>query len=70
MNQPMSNEEKLKALLTRRAEIQRRMRPILEDLEAVVNEIEQELARIDGREPKQRFAMIQFGLDEKPNRLR
>lgn len=47
----MNNDQKIIDLLKSRAVVQRRLRSVLEDLEAVTNEIEVECARIDGREP-------------------
>ena len=54
-NQPstintMTNDEKIIALLKSRAVVQRRLRDNLDDLEAVTNEIENEIARVEGRE--------------------
>lgn len=46
----MNNDQKIIDLLKSRAVVQRRLRGILEDLEAVTNEIEVEIARVEGRE--------------------
>lgn len=46
----MNNDQKIIALLKSRAVVQRRLRDNLEDLEAVTNEIENEIARVEGRE--------------------
>ncbi len=46
----MTNDQKIIALLKPRAVVQRRLRDNLDDLEAVTNEIENEIARVEGRE--------------------
>ena len=46
----MTNDEILANLFRSRAVVQRRVRAALEDLEAVTNELETEIARIEGRE--------------------
>ena len=46
----MNNDQRIIALLKSRAVVQRRLRDVLEDLEAVTNEIENEIARVEGRE--------------------
>ena len=46
----MNNEQRIIDLLKSRAVVQRRLRDNLEDLEAVTNEIENEIARVEGRE--------------------
>ena len=46
----MNNDQKIIDLLKSRAVVQRRLRDVLEDLEAVTNEIENEIARVEGRE--------------------
>ncbi len=46
----MNNDQKILDLLKSRAVVQRRLRDNLEDLEAVTNEIENEIARVEGRE--------------------
>ena len=46
----MTNDEILANLFRSRAVVQRRVRSALEDLEAVTNELETEIARIEGRE--------------------
>ena len=46
----MNNDQKIIDLLKSRAVVQRRLRDNLEDLEAVTNEIENEIARVEGRE--------------------
>jgi DNA-directed RNA polymerase specialized sigma subunit len=46
----MTNDQKIIALLKSRAVVQRRLRDNLDDLEAVTNEIENEIARVEGRE--------------------
>ena len=46
----MTNDQKIIALLKSRAVVQRRLRDNLDDLEAVTNEIEIEIARVEGRE--------------------
>ena len=45
-----TNDEILSDLFRSRAVVQRRVRAALEDLEAVTNELETEIARIEGRE--------------------
>ena len=46
----MNNDQKIIDLLKSRAVVQRRLRDNLEDLEAVTNKIENEIARVEGRE--------------------
>lgn len=46
----MNNDQRIIDLLKSRAVVQRRLRDNLEDLEAVTNEIENEIARVEGRE--------------------
>ena len=46
----MNNDQKIIYLLKSRAVVQRRLSDNLEDLEAVTNEIENEIARVEGRE--------------------
>ncbi len=46
----MTNDQKIIDLLKSRAVVQRRLRDNLDDLEAVTNEIENEIARVEGRE--------------------
>ena len=46
----MTNDQKIIALLKSRAVVQRRLRDNLDDLEAVTKEIENEIARVEGRE--------------------
>lgn len=45
----MTNDEKIIALFESRAVVQRRLKPILEDLEAVTNELEEAIAAIENR---------------------
>ena len=46
----MNNDQRIIDLLKSRAVVQRRLRDVLEDLDAVTNEIENEIARVEGRE--------------------
>ncbi len=46
----MNNDQRIIDLLKSRAVVQRRVRAALEDLEAITNELETEIARIEGRE--------------------
>ena len=46
----MNNDHRILDLLKSRAVVQRRLRDNLEDLEAVTNEIENEIARVERRE--------------------
>lgn len=46
----MNNDQKIIDLLKSRAVVQRRLRDNLEDLEAVTNEIDNQIARVEGRE--------------------
>ena len=46
----MNNDQKIIDLLKSRAVVQRRLRDNHDDLEAVTNEIENEIARVEGRE--------------------
>ena len=54
----MNNDQRIIDLLKSRAVVQRRLRSVLEDLEAVTNEIEVECARIDGREPLRKMLVL------------
>lgn len=45
-----TNDEILANLFRSRAVVQRRVRSALEDLEAITNELETEIARVEGRE--------------------
>ena len=51
----MTNDEKIIALFKSRAVVQRRLKPILEDLEAVSNELEEAIAQIENRKPVRKF---------------
>jgi hypothetical protein len=57
-NEP--NEERIIDLLKSRAVVQRRLRGVLEDLEAVTNEIETEIAAVEGREPIRKMIDLRF----------
>ena len=59
-NQPstiktMTNDEKIIALFKSRAVVQRRLKSIIEDLEAVTNELEEAIAAIENRKPVRKF---------------
>ena len=54
----MNNDQKIIDLLKSRAVVQRRLRDNLEDLEAVTNEIEVEIARIEKREPLRKNLVV------------
>ena len=54
----MNNDQKIIDLLKSRAVVQRRLRSVLEDLEAVTNEIEVEIARIEKREPLRKILVV------------
>ena len=54
----MNNDQKIMDLLKSRAVVQRRLRSVLEDLEAVTNEIEVEIARIEKREPLRKILVV------------
>ena len=56
----MTNDQKIIALLKSRAVVQRRLRDNLEDLEAVTNEIENEIARVEGREAVRKMIDLRF----------
>ena len=51
----MTNDEKIIALFKSRAVVQRRLKPIIEDLEAVNNELEEAIAAIENRKPVRKF---------------
>jgi hypothetical protein len=55
-----SNDEILANLFRSRAVVQRRVRSALEDLEAVTNELETEIARIEGREAVRKMIDLRF----------
>ena len=55
-----SNDEILANLFRCRAVVQRRVRSALEDLEAVTNELETEIARIEGREAVRKMIDLRF----------
>lgn len=54
----MNNDQKIIDLLKSRAVVQRRLRDNLEDLEAVTNEIENEIARVEGREAVRKMLVL------------
>ncbi len=54
----MNNDQKILDLLKSRAVVQRRLRDNLEDLEAVTNEIENEIARVEGREAEKKIVVV------------
>lgn len=56
----MNNDQRIIDLLKSRAVVQRRLRDNLEDLEAVTNEIENEIARIEGREAVRKMIDLRF----------
>jgi hypothetical protein len=56
----MNNDQKIIDLLKSRAVVQRRLRSVLEDLEAVTNEIETEIAAVEGREPIRKMIDLRF----------
>jgi len=56
----MTNDEILSDLFRSRAVVQRRVRSALEDLEAVTNELETEIARIEGREAVRKMIDLRF----------
>lgn len=53
-------DARLLNLLRAKREIIARMRPDLDRLEVIANEIEQELARAQHRKPRPRFALIEI----------
>jgi len=55
-----TNDEILSDLFRSRAVVQRRVRAALEDLEAVTNELETEIARIEGREAVRKIIDLRF----------
>ena len=55
-----TNDEILSDLFRSRAVVQRRVRAALEDLEAVTNELETEIARIEGREAVRKMIDLRF----------
>ena len=55
-----SNDEILANLFRARAVVQRRVRSALEDLEAVTNELETEIARVEGREAVRKMIDLRF----------
>jgi hypothetical protein len=56
----MTNDEILANLFRSRAVVQRRVRSALEDLEAVTNELETEISRIEGREAVRKMIDLRF----------
>ena len=56
----MTNDEILANLFRSRAVVQRRVRAALEDLEAVTNELETAIARIEGREAVRKMIDLRF----------
>lgn len=54
----MNNEQKIIHLLKSRAVVQRLLRANIEDLEAVTNEIEVEIARVEGREAEKKIVVV------------
>ncbi len=55
-----TNDEILANLFRSRAVVQRRVRSALEDLEAITNELETEIARIEGREAVRKMIDLRF----------
>ena len=55
-----TNDEILSDLFRSRAVVQRRVRAALEDLEAVTNELETEIARVEGREAVRKMIDLRF----------
>ena len=55
-----TNDEILSDLFRSRAVVQRRVRSALEDLEAITNELETEIARIEGREAVRKMIDLRF----------
>jgi hypothetical protein len=55
-----TNDEILANLFRSRAVVQRRVRSALEDLEAVTNELETEIARVEGREAVRKMIDLRF----------
>ncbi len=55
-----TNDEILANLFRSRAVVQRRVRSALEDLEAITNELETEIARIEGREAVRKIVDLRF----------
>ena len=55
-----TNDEILANLFRSRAVVQRRVRSALEDLEAITNELETEIARIEGREAVRKVIDLRF----------
>ena len=56
----MNNDQRIIDLLKSRAVVQRRVRAALEDLEAITNELETEIARIEGREAVRKMIDLRF----------
>jgi hypothetical protein len=56
----MTNDEIIANLFRSRAVVQRRVRSALEDLEAITNELETEIARIEGREAVRKMIDLRF----------
>ena len=56
----MNNDQKIIDLLKSRALVQRRLRGVLDDLQAVTDEIENELARIESRKPEKKIVVVQI----------
>ncbi len=56
----MNNDQKIIDLLKSRAVVQRRLRDVLDDLQAVTNEIETELGRIESRKPEKKIVIVQI----------
>ena len=56
----MTNDEILANLFRSRAVVQRRVCAALEDLEAITNELETEIARIEGREAVRKMIDLRF----------
>lgn len=55
-----TNDEILANLFRSRAVVQRRVRSALEDLEAITNELETEIARVEGREAVRKVIDLRF----------
>ena len=68
----MTNDQTIIALFKSRTEVQRRLRPILDQYETACQALEDEIARIEGRTPRRIEAtvLVNSGLDSDPNRAR
>lgn len=56
----MNNDQRIIDLLKSRAVVQRRLRDVLDDMQAVTDEIEAELGRIEARKPEKKIVMVQI----------